>query len=48
MHHEAQAGLAKGALVPILLDPNQFPDDFAHVQATDLSGWKGETHLDED
>jgi endonuclease G len=47
VHHEAQAGLAKGALVPILLDPNQFPDDFAHVQATDLSGWKGETHLDE-
>jgi DNA/RNA endonuclease G (NUC1) len=47
VRHEAQAGLAKGALVPLLLDANQFPADFAHVQATDLSHWKGETHLSE-
>lgn len=41
--HEARAGLKKGALVPILLDEDKFPSEFAAVQATDLSHWKGET-----
>jgi DNA/RNA endonuclease G (NUC1) len=44
---EARAGLDKGSLVPILLDPGQLPDQFEHVQATDLSQWRGETHLEE-
>ena len=44
---EARAGLNKGALVPILLDQDKFPAEFAAVQATDLSHWKGETGLDE-
>jgi len=47
VQREAQAGLAKGALVPILIDQDQFPVEFAHVQATDLSRWQGEPHLDE-
>src|ERR1044072_7762214 len=42
VQREAQAGLAKGALVPILIDQDQFPVEFAHVQATDLSRWQGE------
>ena len=41
--HEARAGLKKGALVPILLDDDKFPTEFAAVQATDLSRWNGET-----
>ncbi len=44
---EARAGQDKNALVPILLDRDQVPGEFADVQATDLSRWKGETHLDE-
>jgi hypothetical protein len=40
---EARAGLRKEALVPILLDQDAFPSEFAAIQATDLSHWKGET-----
>jgi DNA/RNA endonuclease G (NUC1) len=47
VRREARAGLEKGALVPILLDRDQIPPEFLAVQATDLSSWKGETHLDE-
>lgn len=50
VHREAHAGIAKGILVPILLDvlkEDEFPVDFAPVQATDLSSWKGETNIDE-
>ena len=44
---EAEAGLAKGALVPILLDKDAIPQKFSRYQATDLSNWKGETDLTE-
>lgn len=44
---EAQAGLAKGALVPIVLDRDTIPEKFSEHQATDLSNWKGERHLTE-
>jgi DNA/RNA endonuclease G (NUC1) len=44
---EAKAGLAKGALVPIVLDQDTIPTQFSDHQATDLSNWKGETHLTE-
>ncbi len=47
VRREARAGLDKSALVPILLDADQIPSEFLAVQATDLSGWKGEPHLDE-
>lgn len=47
VRREAQAGRDKGALVPILLDAGQFPKAFADLQATDLSKWQGEAHLDE-
>jgi hypothetical protein len=35
--------LRKEALVPILLDQDAFPSEFAAIQATELSHWKGET-----
>jgi endonuclease G len=44
---EAEAGLAKGALVPVLLDKDTIPERFSEHQATDLSKWKGETYLTE-
>lgn len=44
---EANAGLAKGSLVPIVLDRDTIPDAFAQHQATDLSNWSGERHLTE-
>jgi endonuclease G len=44
---EARAGLAKGALVPIVLDRDSIPQEFAAHQATDLSGWKRDTTLTE-
>jgi len=47
VHREAKAGLAKGSLVPIVLDRDTIPDEFSEYQATDLSNWKGETHLTE-
>jgi hypothetical protein len=39
---EARAGLRKEALVPILLDQDALPSEFAAIQATDLSHWNGE------
>lgn len=44
---EAASGLAKGSLVPIVLDPDTIPERFSRHQATDLSRWKGEKHLTE-
>lgn len=47
VHREAQAGIEKGALVPLLIDPDALPATFAHIQASDLSAWRGRTDLDE-
>lgn len=44
---EARAGLAKGALVPIVLDEGSIPQAFSGHQATDLSKWTGDSHLTE-
>lgn len=44
---EAEAGLAKGSLVPIVLDKDTIPHRFSEHQATDCSNWKGGTHLTE-
>lgn len=40
---EAQAGLDKGALVPIMIDNDTVPATFSAYQAPDLSRWKGAT-----
>lgn len=44
---EAGAGLAKTALVPIVIDKGTIPEKFSEHQATDLSNWMGERHLTE-
>jgi hypothetical protein len=42
VHREAEAGISKGSLVPILLDKGRIPRKFSKYQALDLSSWKGE------
>src|SRR5512139_461758 len=44
---EAAAGSRKNALVPILLEAGQIPEQFSHVQAADLSNWDRTTRVDE-
>jgi DNA/RNA endonuclease G (NUC1) len=42
VHREAEAGISKGSLVPILLDKCRIPSKFSEYQTLDLSSWKGE------
>lgn len=39
---EAQAGLAKGALVPVLIDDVPIPLGFGRIQTANLVGWNGD------
>jgi formylglycine-generating enzyme required for sulfatase activity len=43
---EAEDGLARGILVPIILDDiaNEIPRGFRHVQGANLRHWHGDTH----
>lgn len=43
VHKEADAGLAKGALVPIVIDKSIIPEKYSEYHATNLSSWKGDT-----
>ncbi len=47
VHKEADAGLAKKALVPIVLDIDTIPKKYAQHQATDLRNWRGSKDLTE-
>jgi hypothetical protein len=41
VHEEAEEGLARARLVPVLIEPVRPPIGFRSVQACDLSGWDG-------
>ena len=42
VHEEAEEGLARARLVPVLIEPVRPPMGFRSVQVCDLSGWEGD------
>jgi DNA/RNA endonuclease G (NUC1) len=47
VRHEAGRGLEKQTLVPVMLDVEEPPAEFAHVHAIDLSRWDGDKTITE-
>ena len=38
---EARTGLARGVLIPVLIEDVELPEEFRRVQATNLASWHG-------
>jgi hypothetical protein len=39
---EAGEGLARGVLVPVVIEPTRIPLEFRRIQSLDLTGWEGD------
>jgi len=47
VRHEAARGLEKNTLVPVMLDIDEPPSEFSHIQAIDLSDWDNNRDMTE-